>query len=82
MSEDAPAVRGGCGGADFTAHNKRLSEMAVGVETGSLLHPSTSVVAQVMARPIRHFAKPLGVMCDYPLVLCGVFARLVDEIGR
>jgi len=37
----APAVRGGCGGADFTSYNKRLSEMAVGVETRSLLRPMT-----------------------------------------
>ena len=46
----------------FTSYNKRLSEMAVGVETCSLLRPSTSVIAQVMAHPIRHFAKPPGVM--------------------
>ena len=29
----APAVRDGRSGADFTSYNKRLSEMAVGVET-------------------------------------------------
>ena len=36
--------------------------MAVGVETCSLLRPSTSVITQVMAHPIRHFAKPPGVI--------------------
>ena len=45
-----------------TAHNKRFSEMAVGVVSRSLMRPSTSVIAQVMARSIRHFAKPPGVM--------------------
>ena len=44
-----------------TSHNKRFSEMAVGVETGRLLHPSTSVTAQGMAHPVRDFAKPPGV---------------------
>ena len=44
-----------------TSHNKRFSEMAVGVEASSLLLPSTSVIAQVMVRPVRHFAKPPGV---------------------
>ena len=36
--------------------------MAVGVETISLLRPSTSVIARVTAPTIRHFAKPPGVM--------------------
>jgi len=36
------------------------------VEAGSLLLLSTFVVAQVMAFPIRHFAKPPGVICHCP----------------
>ena len=45
-----------------TAHNKRFSEMAVGVEIESLLLRSTIVIAQVNAHPVRHFAKPRGVI--------------------
>ena len=55
--------------SEHTSHNKRLSEMPVGVEAGSLLLPSTSVVAQVMVHPVRHFAKPPGVMQHIPY--CG-----------
>ena len=39
------------------------------METQSLLRPSTSVVAQVMAHPVRHFAMPPGVMRHMPY--CG-----------
>ena len=45
-----------------TSYNKRLSEMAVGVETRSFLLPSTSLIVQAAARPIRHFAKLLDVI--------------------
>ena len=44
-----------------TSHNKRLNEMAVGVETCSFLLHSFSVMVWVMTHPIRHFAKPPGV---------------------
>ena len=47
-----------------TAHNRQLSEMAVGVETGSLLLPMTLVIVRAMAHPVRHFAKLPGVMCN------------------
>jgi len=55
--------------------------MAVGVETGSLLLHLTSVVAQVMAPPIRHFAKPPGVMRHMPY--CGGMLRhFISEINN
>ena len=58
-----------------TAHNKQFGEMAVGAEAISLLHPSTSVIAQVMVRPVRHFAKLPGVMRHIPY--CGGELRVV-----
>jgi len=45
-----------------TTHNKRLSEMAVGVEASSILRLSTTVIVHVTAHPVRHFAKPPGVI--------------------
>jgi len=66
MSKRAPAVRGRRGGADFTSYNKRFSEMAVGAETSCFLRLMTLFVARVMARPVRHFAKPPGVMRHIP----------------
>ena len=56
-----------------TSHNKRFGEMAVDVETSSLLHPSTSVIVQVMVPTVRHFAKPPGVMCH--MSYCGGILR-------
>ena len=35
------------------------------------MRPSTSVIAQATSHPIRHFAKPQGVMCNSPC--CGAF---------
>ena len=61
--------------AGFTSHNKRFSEMAVGVETIILLLPSTFVIVQVMAHPVRHFAKLPGVMRHIPY--CG---GLLEEL--
>ena len=60
-----------------TSHNKRFSEMAVGVEARSILRPSTSVVAQALAHPIRHFAKPPGVM---RYADCGYVLETTDEL--
>ena len=34
--------------------------MAIGVETGRFLLPSTSVIAQVMAHPVRHVRQAAG----------------------
>ena len=45
-----------------TSHNKRFSEMAVGVETQSHLLPMTLCGSSSHGAPIRHIAKPPGVI--------------------
>ena len=45
-----------------TSHNKRFSEMSVGVEAAVPPRPRPLAIVWVNARPIRHFAKPPGVI--------------------
>ena len=54
--------------------------MAVGVETGSLMRPSITVVVQAVAPPVRHFAKPPGVMCNMPYC-CGMPRDLLLKLS-
>jgi len=52
------------------AHNKRFSEMAVGVETSSLMHPSTSVIVQALAQPRPPLRQAAGRYLPFTLLRC------------
>ena len=54
--------------------------MAVGGETAVPLRPRPPVVVQVTAHPIRHFAKPPGVIRQHPLVRCVVVDKTCREV--
>jgi len=42
--------------------------MTVDVNAYVMLRPSTAVIIPVATHPVRHFAKPPGVICNTPVI--------------
>ena len=79
VNKQPRAVRGGRGGADFTSHNKQLSEMAVGGEAAMPPRPCPIALAHATARPIRHVRQAAGRYMPLPLLRCVFISNPLTE---